>query len=76
MTTPTTTIFFHDMSGSTCGICQYHDLSLKIYNEQVKNKNSSFENKKKLLEFSVARTITSISITIIITITHYSRMKF
>ena len=37
MTTPTTTIFFHDMSGSTGGVRQYHDLSLKIYNEKVKN---------------------------------------
>ena len=34
-----TTIFFHDMSGSTAGIHNYHKLSLKIYNEQVKNKN-------------------------------------
>ncbi len=35
----TTTIFFHDMSGSTGGVRKYHDLSLKIYNEQVKNKD-------------------------------------
>jgi hypothetical protein len=34
-----TTIFFHDMSGSTGGVRQYHKLSLQIYNEHVKNKN-------------------------------------
>ena len=39
MTTSTTTIFFHDMSGSTQGRQKYHELSLKNYNEQVKNKN-------------------------------------
>jgi len=35
----TTTIFFHDMSGSTGGVRQYHKLSLQIYNEHVKNKD-------------------------------------
>ena len=53
MTTPTTTIFFYDMSGSTCGICQYHDLSLKIYNEQVKNNNHvivGWDDKFKILD--------------------------
>lgn len=34
-----TTIFFHDMSGSTSNQKNYHELSLKIYNDQVKNKN-------------------------------------
>ena len=34
-----TTIFFHDMSGSTGNVYKYHELSLKIYNDYVKNKN-------------------------------------
>lgn len=33
-----TTIFFHDMSGSTGDVYEYHELSLKIYNDYVKNK--------------------------------------
>jgi hypothetical protein len=53
MTTPTTTIFFHDMSGSTQGQQNYHTLSLKIYNEQVKNKNHiivGWDDKYKVLD--------------------------
>lgn len=53
MTTPTTTIFFHDMSGSTQGGQKYHELSLKIYNEQVKNKNHiivGWDDKYKVLD--------------------------
>jgi len=47
-----TTIFFHDMSGSTGGIAKYHELSLKLYNDYVKNKNHiivGWDDKYKVL---------------------------
>ena len=47
-----TTILFHDMSGSTGGVRQYHNLSLKIYDEFVKNNNHiivGWDDKYKVL---------------------------